>query len=155
MDAERESSTALKAQVELLTKRLEDANAVGVATAELYVGALERFRGSTPSLPSEPSALNLFSWMKANILKLPDFIGGAVDFGALASATNLSKMLAQDGCPHAKDVKETDLEGPADLGVTSHGVRRSVRHFMKSFLVKFGRAEARSMVEARRAEVGF
>ena len=79
--------------------------------------------------------------MKDNFRKLPDFVGGAIDFGALASATNLSKMLAQDSCPHAKDVKETDLEGPADLGVTSRDIRRSVRHFMKSFWVKFGRAE--------------
>jgi hypothetical protein len=31
--------------------------------------------------------------MKANFLKLPDFVGGAVDFGALASATNFYKML--------------------------------------------------------------
>jgi hypothetical protein len=46
------------------------------------------------SLPSDPSAFNILSWMKANFEKLPDFVGGAVDFGALASATNLSKMLA-------------------------------------------------------------
>jgi hypothetical protein len=31
--------------------------------------------------------------MKANFLKLPVFVGGAVDFGALAFTTNLSKML--------------------------------------------------------------
>ena len=71
--------------------------------------------------------------MKANFLKLPDFVGSAIDFGALASTTNLSKMLAQDDCPHAKDVKERDLEGLADLGVTSRDVKRSVHHFMKLF----------------------
>jgi len=71
--------------------------------------------------------------MKANFLKLPDFVGGAINFGALASATNLCKMLVQDGCLHTKDVKERDLEGPADLGTTLHDVRRSVCHFMKSF----------------------
>ena len=71
--------------------------------------------------------------MKANFLKLPDFVGGAIDFGALAFATNLSKMLAQDGFPHTKDVKERDLEGPINLGVTSCDIRRSVCHFMKSF----------------------
>ena len=88
-------------------------------------------------------------------MKLPDFVGGAVDFGALASATNLSKMLAQDGCPHTKDLKERDLEGPADLGTPSHDIRRSVHHFMKSFWVRFGQAEAHSMAEAHRAEVSF
>jgi hypothetical protein len=52
-------------------------------------------------------------------------------------------------------MKKTDLKGSADLGVTSRNIRRSVRRFMKSFWVKFGRAEARSMAEARRAIVGF
>ena len=94
MDAERESSAALKAQVDMLTKRLKDTKAIGLEVAKLYVGALEQFKGSTSSLPSEPSAFNIFSWMKANFLKLPDFVGGAFDFGALASTTNLSKMLA-------------------------------------------------------------
>ena len=93
--------------------------------------------------------------MKANFVKLPDFIGSAVDFGALASATNLCKMLLQDGCRHIEGMQERDLGGLGELGLTSRGVRRSVRHFMNSFWVKFGRAEARSMVEARRAEVCF
>ena len=117
----------------MLTKHLEDAKSVKLAADELYVGVLDQFRGSTSSLPPEPLAFNIFSWIKANFLKLPNFVGGAVDFGALAFATNLSKMLAQDGCPHIKDVKERDLEGPADLGVISHDIRRLVRHFMKSF----------------------
>ena len=86
--------------------------------------------------------------MKANFLKLPDFVGGVVDFGALASATNLCKMLLQDGCHHIEGMHERDLRGPGELGVTSRGVRRSVWHFMKSFWVKFGRAEAHSMAEA-------
>jgi len=93
--------------------------------------------------------------MKANFVKLPDFVGGAVDFGALASATNLSKMLLRDGCRHIQGVQERDLGGLGELGVTSRGVRRSVRHFMKSFWVKFGRAEARLMAKACRARVGF
>jgi hypothetical protein len=93
--------------------------------------------------------------MNADLLKLPDFVSGVVDFGAQASATNLSKMLMQDGYPHVEGVKERDLEGPAELGVTSRGIKRSVRHFMKSFWVKFGRAEARSMAETRRAAVCF
>jgi hypothetical protein len=43
VDAERESSAALKAQVDMLTKRLEDTKAIGLATAELDVGALKQF----------------------------------------------------------------------------------------------------------------
>ena len=133
VDVERESSVALKAQVDMLTKCLQDAKSIGLAAAELYVGALEQFGSSTSSLPSEPLAFNIFSWMKANFLKLPNFVGRAVHFGVMASATNLSKMLTQDGCSHAKDVKERDLEGPINLGVTSCDIRRSVCHFMKSF----------------------
>ena len=48
MDAERESGVALKAQVDVLSKRLEDAKSIGLAMAELYVGALEQFGGSMP-----------------------------------------------------------------------------------------------------------
>ena len=122
MDAERESIAALKAQVDVLSKRLEDAKFIGLAAAELYVGSREQFGGSMPPLPSEPSAFNIFSWLKANFMKLPNFVGGAVDFGALVSVINLSKMLAQDGCPHTEDIKERDLEGPADLGTTSRDI---------------------------------
>ena len=50
-------------------------------------------------------------------MKLPDFVGGAVDFVALASAINLSKMLAQDCFPRTKDMKVRDLEGVADHGM--------------------------------------
>jgi predicted nucleic acid-binding Zn-ribbon protein len=53
VDVERESNAALKAQVDLLTKCLEDTRAVGLAATELYVGALERFKGSMSLLPFE------------------------------------------------------------------------------------------------------
>jgi hypothetical protein len=66
------------------------------------VGAFEQFGGSTSSLPSDPSAFSIFSWMKANFLKLTNFVGRAVNFGELASTTNLSKMLRQDGSLHVK-----------------------------------------------------
>jgi hypothetical protein len=89
------------------------------------------------------------------LAKLPDFVGGAVDFGALASATNFSKMLKQDGYSHIEGLMEkNDLEGLAELGVTSQSVRRSIRNFMKLFWVKFGWAEAHSMAKARHAAVG-
>jgi hypothetical protein len=85
-------------------------------------------------LPEDPLALNIFTWLKSNLAKLPDFVVGAVDFGALTSATNFSKMLKQDGCSHIEGLMEKDdLEGPAELGVNSRSVRRSVYNFMKSF----------------------
>ena len=51
--------------------------------------------------------------------------------------------------------EERDLEGLANLGTTLHDIRRLVCHFMKLFWVRFGQLEARSMAEARRAEVSF
>ena len=48
VDAERESGIALRTQVDVLSKRLEDAKSIGLAMAELYVGALEQFGGSMP-----------------------------------------------------------------------------------------------------------
>ena len=98
MNVERESSVALKAQVDVLFKRLEDAKAVGLATADLCIGALGQFAGVASSLSPEPLAYIIFSWMKSNSAKLPDFVGGAVEFGALSAATNSSKMLAIDDC---------------------------------------------------------
>ena len=56
VDAERESGAALKAQVDMLSKRLEDTKSIGLVAAELYMGALEQFGGSIPSLSSEPSS---------------------------------------------------------------------------------------------------
>lgn len=143
----------LRAQVDLLIQYLEDAKELGMVTAELYAGTLEQFGGSTSTLPFVPSAFTIFSWLKANFVKLPDFIGGAIDFGAQASTTNFSKMLAQDGCSHVNAVQERDLEGLGELGAVSRSMRRSVRNFMKSFWVNIGRAEARLMVELHQAEV--
>jgi hypothetical protein len=70
-----------------------------LAAAKLYVDALEQFGGSTSSLLEEPSAFNIFSWLKAHFEKLHSFVGGAADFGALAGATNFAKILARGGCP--------------------------------------------------------
>jgi hypothetical protein len=59
---------------------------VGLSAVGLYINALAVFGGVASSLPSDPSAHDIFSWMKSNFAKLPGFVGGAVDFGALSSA---------------------------------------------------------------------
>jgi pyridoxine 5'-phosphate synthase PdxJ len=61
VNAERESSAALKAQVDMLSKHLEDAKAIGLAEVDLYIGALGQFGGVASSLPPEPSAYIIFS----------------------------------------------------------------------------------------------
>ncbi|CAD6261054.1 unnamed protein product [Miscanthus lutarioriparius] len=110
VDAERESSHALGAQVELLTKRLEEAIVIGLSAAELYVNALGEF------------------------------------------ATNLSKTLIKSGYGHVEALKDRkDFESPADLGETSGNLTKAMRSFMKSFWLRFGCANARSLAEARHA----
>lgn len=135
VDAERESSTALQEQVNLLTKRLEDAKGIGLAVAKMYADTLEKFGGSTSLLPEEPLAFNLFSWMKAHFEKLPAFVGGAVDFGALASATSFAKMLAMEGCPHTTSIQERALEGPSSLGGDFTGPAEVCSKFYEVILV--------------------
>jgi hypothetical protein len=57
------------------------------------------------------------------------------------------------GCTHTKGLEKKDIESLSMLGETSWALARLVWNFMKSFWVKFGRADARSMVEARRTAV--
>ena len=52
---------SLKAQMDILTKRLEHPKAVGLAAAEVYVVALGQFGGVTSLLPPNPSVYNIFS----------------------------------------------------------------------------------------------
>ena len=106
----------MNAQVDILTKRLEDAKAVGLAATDLCIGALGQFGGVASLLSPEPSAYNIFSWMKSNFAKLPDFVGGAVDFGALSAATNFSKMLAQSGCTNTEGFEKKDIESRPCMG---------------------------------------
>lgn len=113
--------------------------------------------GVTSSLPSEPSAYNIFAWMKSNFAKLSGFVGGVVDdFGALSSATNLSKILVKSSCSHVEGLKEREeFESSIELEESSRSLSKLVRNFMSSFWLKFGRADARCLVEARRAAVCF
>lgn len=106
VEAERESSSALAAQVNLLTKRLDEAKALWLSVAELYINMLGEIGGVATLLPLEPSPYNMFTWMKSNFSKLSGFVGGAVDFGALSTDMNLLKILMKSGCNHVDDLKE-------------------------------------------------
>jgi hypothetical protein len=104
LDAEKQSSLALQQQVNMLSARLKAAEELALATARAYSAILGEFGDNTYALSEEPSAFNLLSWLKAHVEKLPSFVGGAVDCGALARATNFAKMLAHGGCPRAKGI---------------------------------------------------
>lgn len=72
--------------------------------------------------------------MKSNLAKLPSFVGGAVDFRALSSATNLSKTLIKSGCSHVEVLKDRkEFESPTYLGELSVNLTKAMRSFMKSF----------------------
>jgi hypothetical protein len=115
-DAEKKSSLALQQQVELLTGRLEAAKGLALATMKMYVVMLEQFGGSISDMPEEPTAFNLLSWLKAHVEKLPAFVRGAVDFGALAGATNYAKMLGRRGSAHTEGFQKEKLGVRLTLG---------------------------------------
>jgi len=113
---------------------LEEARVAGVAAAELYRVALAGFSGATSPLPADASAYGILAWFKENVAKLPEFVGGAMDFGALLCATNLCKTLEKLGCTHFAGLKgRREFEGPLELGETSGEVAKPVRNFMKYF----------------------
>lgn len=58
------------------------------------------------------------------------------------------------GYLHVVSLKEKkEFEGPLELGESSREVIKSIKNFMKHCWFKFGHADARSLVEARRATV--
>jgi hypothetical protein len=85
--------------------------------------------------------------------KVPSFVGVAVDFAAVASATNFGKMLMHKGCTHATEVERETLADASSLGEASDALRKSVRNFIGSFWTLFGRVSARQMAEERQAKV--
>ena len=98
IDAEMSSSKGLSVQIDLLNKRLEEARDAGPSVAEMYQSALASFGSATSPLSADASAYGVFTWLKANFGKLLEFVGGAMDFGALSYATNLCKTLGKLDC---------------------------------------------------------
>jgi hypothetical protein len=126
---------------------------LALITAETYKVALEKFGGQTSTLPEEASAFNLLTRLKSHMEKVPSFVGGVVDFAALASTTNFGKMLMLKGCTHAIEVEREALADASSLGKASVVLRKSVRNFIGSFWTLFGRVSARQTTEEHRAKV--
>jgi hypothetical protein len=119
LDVEKQLSAALQQQHSLLSKRLESLEGLVLLTTEINKASVEKFGGSTSDLPEERSAFNLLSWLKAHVEKIPSFVRGAVDFAALASATNFAKILIREGCTHATGIQDEALGDVSALGDTS------------------------------------
>ena len=125
-----------------------------LATAEVYTSALAGFGGVTSPLPSEPSSSSIFSWMKANFSKLPEFVGKVGDFAALSSTTNLAKTLSKAGCEHVGELRhKKEYESPGELGEAPKAISTVVHRFISYFWCKFGQQYARALAEASRGEV--
>ena len=124
-----------------------------MAIIGLYSGSVARFGGSTSAPPSSGDVGACLAWLKSHISMLPDFVGGAVDFGALAAVSSFARLLRRGGCSHAEAVAKEEFASAVDVGEGTSSLRKSIRNFISSFWIRFGRAEAKKMAEARRAEV--
>jgi hypothetical protein len=116
---------------------MEALEVLALIIAETYKAVVEKFGGQTSALPKEASAFNLLTWLKSHVEKVPSFVGGAVDFAALASATNFGKMSMRKGCTHATEVGHESLADASLLGEASDALRKSVRNFIGSFWTLF------------------
>jgi hypothetical protein len=152
LDKERQSSVALQEQISLLRKQLEALEGLALITAKTYKAAV-KFGSQTSTLPEEASVFNLLTWLKSHMEKVPSFVGGVMDFAALASATNFGKMLMQKGCTHATEVERETLANASLLGEASDAFAKVCAQLSWVVLDLFGRASARKMVEERRAKV--
>jgi hypothetical protein len=146
LDAERASAAAMQT-------RLQKAEAEAAAVTGLYSGSLAQFGGSTSALSAGGDVGVSLAWLKSHISMLPEFVGGAVDFGALATVNSFARLLRRGGCCHVEVVAKEEFTLAEDVGEATSGLRTSVRNFINSFCIRFGRAEAKKMAEVRRAVV--
>ena len=146
LDAERMSAAALQS-------RLQKAEVEAAAVVGLYTNSLAQFGGSTSAPPPSGDVGASLAWLKSHIRMLPDFVGGAVDFGALAAVSSFARLLRRGGCSHAEGVAKEEFVAAEDVGEGTPSLRKSVQNFISSFWIRFGRAEAKKMAEAHRAEV--
>jgi len=153
LESEENNNRTLSAEVKALHGKLDGAASLGLSSAEAYKSALAEFGGVTTALPEDLSASALFGWFKENIAKLPAFVGGAVDYGAMSCGNNLYRLLEKAGCKHIPGVLEAKrFESPEELGNPSE-TPKGVKNFIKYFWQKFGRSNARLLAETRLAAV--
>jgi hypothetical protein len=126
LDAERTSAAALQT-------RMRKAEEEAAAVVGLYSSSLAQFGGSTSAPPPGGDIGASLAWLKSHIGMLSDFVGGAVDFGALAAVSSFARLLHRGGCSHAKGVAKEEFTAAEDVGEGTSGLRKSVRNFISSF----------------------
>ena len=145
LDAERTSAAAVQSRLQ--KAEVEAAAVVGLSSS------LAQFGGSRSAPPPGGDVGASLAWLKSHIGMLFDFVGGAVDFGVLAAVSSFARLLRRGGCSHAEEVAKEEFAAAEDVGEGTSSLRKSVRNFISSFWIRFGRAEAKKMAEAHRAEV--
>ena len=126
LDAERTSAAAVQT-------RMQKAEAEAAAVIGLYSGSLAQFGGSTSAPPPNGDVGASLAWLKSHISMLSDFVGGAVDFGALAAVSSFARLLRRGGCSHAEAVTKEEFASAEDVGEGTSSLRKSVRDFISSF----------------------
>ena len=146
LEAEHVSAAAMQT-------RLQRAEAEAAAVIGLYSGSLAQFGGNTSTPPASSDVRVSLAWLKSHISMLPEFVGGAIDFGALAAVNSFAWLLRRGGCSHAEAIVKEEFPSAEDVGEGTSSLRKSFQNFISSFWIRFGRAKAKRMAEARRAEV--
>ncbi|XP_021301870.1 uncharacterized protein LOC110429740 [Sorghum bicolor] len=118
LDAERLSAAELQT-------RIQKAEAEAAAIVELYADSLAKFGGSTSAPPPSGDVGAGLAWLKSHIRMLPDFVGGAVDFGALAAVSSFARLLRRGGCSHAEGVAKVEFATAEDVGEGTPSLRKS------------------------------
>jgi len=126
LDAERTSAAELQT-------RVQKADAEAAAIVGLYAESLAQFGGSTSAPPPSGDVGASLAWLKSHICMLPDFVGGAVNFGALAAVSSFAKLLRRGGCSHAEEVAKEEFSTAEDIGEGTSSLRKSLRNFISSF----------------------
>ena len=160
--AEKADGIAARLQEELeaectsiaaMQTRIKEAEVEATSVIGLYSNALAQF-GSSTSAPLGCGDVGVcLAWVRSHVSKLPDFVGGAVDFGTVAADSTFGRLLRRGGCLHVEAVQKESFSSVAEVGEATFGLRKSVQNFISSFEARFGRAEARNMAEACHAEV--
>lgn len=147
----------LSSQVDELSKEVSEAKRISKTLIFLYCSFVSSFGGRVEAPEDSVPVSGLLSWMSGEIGALSEFVHRATDFAALSSANNLLSSLYDLGCQHFQCFLKKSFEFKAP-DPNKEGIREikvGAKRFIRDFWVKFGREDARRLVDARTAEVGF
>jgi hypothetical protein len=156
---EIEKGCLLNGELKSAVKSLEGGSAtarnLGLSAARQYASVLGAFGGITRELSEDSDVPDIMKWFASNFLGLKNFVTRAGDFAALSGVMNLLSLIEKKKCQPLEDflMKDFAFLSPSELGEPSENVQLASRRFIKSFWELHGRAYARQLAEARRAQV--